>query len=94
MEDSLCGVFFVTIFVSETEYDRGTILKVDGHLKADDVEELSRAFRSAKGASVLDLSELQSADSAGLEVLRELVSIGAEIRHASPYIELLLNSSP
>jgi hypothetical protein len=82
----------VTIRISSTADDRQTVLKVDGRLKVDDVEELARAYRSAQGASVLDLSELQSADREGVEILRELVSTGAEIRGASPYIELLLKT--
>jgi hypothetical protein len=43
-----------------------------------------------QGATALDLSELQSADHEGVEILRELVGLGAEVRGASPYIELLL----
>lgn len=82
----------MTIRISKTARDRQTVLKVDGRLKADDVEELARAYQSAQGASVLDLSELHSADRAGVEILRELVSMGAELRGASPYIELLLKA--
>jgi ABC-type transporter Mla MlaB component len=84
----------VTIHVSETKHDDGRVLKVDGHLRAADVLELTSAYRSTQGNNVLDLSELQSADSAGLETLRELISLGAKIRHASPYIELLLKTKP
>lgn len=82
----------VGIRISKTASDRQTVLKVDGRLKADDVEELAGAYRSAQGASVLDLSDLQSADRAGVETLRELVSMGAELRGASPYIELLMKT--
>ena len=82
----------MTIYISRTGDDRQTVLKVDGELKADDIEELTGAYRSAQGASVLDLSELRSADRAGVGVLRELVSIGAEIQGASPYIELLMKT--
>jgi ABC-type transporter Mla MlaB component len=74
--------------------DHGIVLKVDGQLNASDVTELSRACQSAQGSRVLDLAELQSADCAGLEILRELVSSGAQIKNASPYIELLLKSHP
>lgn len=84
----------MTIHVSETRFDDARVLKVDGHLKAGDVSELTRAYGSELGNSVLDLSELQSADSVGLETLRELVSLGAELRYASPYIELLLKTKP
>lgn len=82
----------MTIHISKTADDRRTVLKVDGHLKADDVEELAGAYRSAEGATALDLSELQSADRAGVQILRELVSMGAEVRGASPYIELLMKT--
>jgi ABC-type transporter Mla MlaB component len=83
---------FVTIRITKTVDDRQTVLKVDGRLKADDVEELSRAYQSVQGAPALDLSELQSADRDGVAILRELVSLGAEVRGASPYIELLLRT--
>lgn len=46
-----------------------------------------------EGSAILDLSNLSSADPAGVEVLLELVSLGTQIRGASPYIELLLKGS-
>jgi ABC-type transporter Mla MlaB component len=84
----------VTIHVSQLKHHRKTVLKVDGQLKVGDVDELTKAFRSANHIDLLDLSELQSADSAGLAVLRELVSSGVQIRHASPFIELLMKANP
>ncbi len=83
---------FVTIRISKTADERQTVLKVDGRLKADDVGELALAYRSARGATVLDLSELQSADRACVAVLKELVALGAEVRGASPYLELLMRT--
>jgi ABC-type transporter Mla MlaB component len=67
-----------------------TVLRVDGHLTADDVDELARESRSVEGALALDLVDLRSADSAGVSLLQELLARGAELRGASPYIELLL----
>jgi hypothetical protein len=84
----------VAIRITKTAADRETILKVDGRLRGGDVEELNRAYRSVKGATSLDLSELQSADRDGVAILRELVSLGVEVRAATPYIELLLRTSP
>ena len=80
----------LTIHVSEAKHLRGTVLKVDGHLKAADVAELTQACRLASDLSTLDLSDLQSADKAGLEILRELASLGVQLRNASPSIELLM----
>lgn len=84
----------MTIHVSEKKHQGGTALKVDGHLKAADVAELKKACQLAPGIHVLDLSDLQSADSAGLMILRELVSLGLQIKNVSPYLELLMKSKP
>jgi hypothetical protein len=80
----------VAVRITKTLDACQTVLKVDGWLKGDDVDELSRAYCSVQGAAALDLSELQSADREGVAILREIVSLGTEIRGASPYIELLL----
>jgi hypothetical protein len=71
-----------------------TVLRVDGHLRCDDVEELTGEYRSVDGPAVLELSNLQSADAAGVDTLLQLVSLGARIRGASPYVQLLLNQKP
>ena len=82
----------MAIRIFKTTDDLQTVLKVDGWLKADDVEELTQAYEATEGTTVLDLSELQSADRDGAEVLRKLIVLGVEIRGASPYIELLLRT--
>jgi ABC-type transporter Mla MlaB component len=70
------------------------VLRVDGQLNVEDVDELAREYRSSQAPTVLELSNLMSADSAGVKCLRELISHGVEIRGASPYIDLLLKNSP
>ena len=82
------------IRIIKTSNDRETVLRVDGQLRAENVAELTKEQRSVEGPLVLDLSNLQSADEAGVDVLLELISTGTRIRGASPYIELLLNSKP
>ena len=44
-----------------------------------DLAELAKEYRSVDGALVLELSNLQSADPAGVEVLVELVSMDVEM---------------
>lgn len=78
------------IHVRTTAEDSRTVLKVDGRLRREDVDELVRAFRSAQGSVALDLTELQSADHAGVETLRQLMARDVEVRGISPYIALLL----
>lgn len=82
----------MSIHISATAKATRTVVKVDGRLHADDMEELTRVLDSVQGPKELDLSELTSADRTGVAALRELISRGTEIRGASPYIELLLKS--
>jgi anti-anti-sigma regulatory factor len=70
-----------------------TVLRIDGQLCSENIAELSREYQLVDGPLVLDLSNLQSADVVGTEVLLDLMSSGAQIRGASPYIELLLEGS-
>jgi anti-anti-sigma regulatory factor len=82
----------MSIRITEKRNGDGTVLQLDGRLAAEDVEELIRAYRSAQGPVVLELMNLQSAGSTGIEALLELVSLGARIRGASTFIELLLKT--
>jgi hypothetical protein len=82
----------VAIRITTTATDRQTILKIDGRLGLDDIEEVNRAYRSVTGAICLDLSDLQSADRDGVAILRKLISLGVEVRAATPYIELLIRT--
>lgn len=71
-----------------------TILRIDGQLCSENVVELTKEHWSVDGPLVLELSNLQSADTVGVDVLLELISMGAQIRGTSPYIELLLKRKP
>ncbi len=68
-----------------------TILHIDGLLDLEDIIELDRASQGPPGPLVLELSHLQSADTAGIAALCELASTGAEIRGASGYVKMLLS---
>jgi len=83
----------MSIRITRTSDACGTVLQVDGELCSENVAELTKEHRSVDGSAILDLSNLLSADPAGVEVLLELVSLGTQIRGASPYIELLLKGS-
>jgi anti-anti-sigma regulatory factor len=83
----------MSIRITRTTDAHETVLKIDGRLRCEDVGELAKEQRSVRGPLVLELSNLQSADAAGVEILRRLASAGARIQGASPYIELLLNET-
>ncbi len=83
----------MVVRITRTNSDASTVLRVDGLLQAADVDALHREYRTASGHVTLELSELRSADSHGVEAIHELVSLGARLRGLSPYLELLLGTS-
>src|SRR5215831_7683156 len=73
--------------------DRGTTsIHVDGRLTAQELGELHKAVRSAAAPIVLDLSNLMSADDAGVAALRGLAGEGMRLIGATPYVTLLLQA--
>jgi anti-anti-sigma regulatory factor len=82
----------MSIRITETCDGDGTVLRLDGWLASEDVEELIRACHSAQGPVVLELMNLQSASSSGVEALLELASLGVRVRGASTFIELLMKA--
>ena len=69
-----------------------SVLQVAGRLEFADLSELDKVIRLLDGPLVLDLSELLSADEAGIKKLRELEVGAAELRGASGYVRMLLDS--
>jgi ABC-type transporter Mla MlaB component len=84
----------MSIRATITSDARQTVLRIDGRLRSEDISELAGQYGGAGSPHVIDLSDLQSADSDGVRLLQDFVSRGAQIRGASPYIQLLLRSTP
>jgi anti-anti-sigma regulatory factor len=66
------------------------VVRVAGRLSGDAVDEVGRASDRIGGPFVLDLSEVVSADDAGISLLRALRTGGAELWGLSPYLRVLL----
>jgi len=81
----------MTVRIATTTVDERTHVQVAGRLESCDVPELDREIRSVVGPFALDLSELVSADDAGLDRLRELAAHGTELGSASHYLQMLLD---
>jgi anti-anti-sigma regulatory factor len=64
-------------------------VRIAGHLDEQHLSELRAACDASGGPLTLDLSELQSVDSAGIQWLQSCKGRGAAIVGASPYIQLL-----
>jgi hypothetical protein len=67
-----------------------TTIWVAGRLGADAIVILGEACGGARRPLVLDLSDLTSATSAGVQLLRRLASEGVHLLGASRYVRLLL----
>jgi len=67
-----------------------TVVRIIGRLSNTAVKKLIEACDQVKGAIVMDLSDLRSADTSGISAIQRLSEKGAEIRGASPFIHLLL----
>jgi anti-anti-sigma regulatory factor len=70
-----------------------TVVFVIGRLSGVAVAELRKAGDPIEGVFLLDLSNLLFADDAGIDVIRKLCEKGAEVRGASPFIQILLDNS-
>ena len=68
------------------------VCHVAGRLTGPAITQLADVCEPMEGHYVLDLSKLRFADDAGAEAIRSLRERGADIRGASSFIKLLINS--
>ncbi len=81
----------MTVRIDTTSEDSKTIVSVAGRLEGLGVREFLRTCcNSVEDELVLDLTGLRSADSEGINAIRELVCRSAKLRGVSPFIRLLL----
>jgi anti-anti-sigma regulatory factor len=83
----------VEIRIDITSEGPETVVRIAGRLTGSAVEQLRKVCDPIGGALVLDLSSLMFADDAGIDALRATAEKGAEIRGASPFIQLLLDDT-
>jgi anti-anti-sigma regulatory factor len=70
-----------------------TVVCIAGRLSGISVAQFRKACDPIKGALVLDLSNLLFADDAGVDIIRAIVDKGAQVRGASPFVQLLLDNA-
>ena len=80
----------MTLYIACESSSGVRVVRLEGWLAGEAVAELERVVSGGSGPLRLDLSELRSADTAGLDALRTLRAAGASLVGASPYIRLLL----
>jgi len=84
----------MAVRIETTSEGSKTIVSVAGRLAGSATHEFLRACRATEREFELDLTGLQSADSEGIEAIRELVRAGRKLRGVSPFIRLLLDDQP
>jgi anti-anti-sigma regulatory factor len=82
-------VEFLIEIVDRPGYRR---IRLVGRLTAEQVHELLEVARGGRRAVHLDLGELMSVDTVGLEVLHDLRHDGARLVDVPAYIQLKLDS--
>jgi anti-anti-sigma regulatory factor len=70
-----------------------TVVHDAGRLSVRAVAQFREACDPIEDAFVLDLSNLLFADDVGIDVIRTRVEKGAEVRGASQFVQLLLDST-
>ncbi|MGH7388918.1 MAG: hypothetical protein ACREM3_05600 [Candidatus Rokuibacteriota bacterium] len=76
--------------VTVTVRDTGPVVHADGRLSGLSVGELESVVGMMDGPVTLDLTNLLSADDAGVAALRTLSGRGVQLVGVSPYMSLLL----
>jgi hypothetical protein len=84
----------MTLRVDTASEASTTVVSVAGRLKGREVREFLKSCDAIEGEFELDLTNLRSADSEGIEAIRELMRAGRKLRGASPFIRLLLGDQP
>jgi hypothetical protein len=69
-----------------------TVVTIDGQLMASDLKELQRVRASLPGQVVLSLSGLDGFGDEGIQLLRDWLRSGAQLRGASPYLRMMLET--
>ena len=79
----------VTVHISKGQF----VVRVEGKLAGEEVDELGRMCRSLSGPKRLDLSGVRWADARWVQMIRTLVSEGAEPVGVPPFVALFLDAS-
>jgi ABC-type transporter Mla MlaB component len=83
----------MTVRITQEFESETTILRIDGHLRSEDVGALMSEHRELTGPVALELSQLQSADADGVAAILGIASQGADLRGVSGYVKLLLSQN-
>ncbi len=70
-----------------------TVMRIAGRLSSTAVAHLEKACNPFEKPAVIDLSNLLFADDDGINAIRAIAEKGAQVRGASPFVQLLLDNA-
>jgi hypothetical protein len=76
----------VTARITVSEDRNRRLIRVEGRLSDEEVDELEQAIGDDPAHACLELSELRSADAVALSLLRRLKHSGTELRGLPPHL--------
>ena len=79
------------IRITSSEEGSNKVVRIAGRIEEQHLAELQRLCSASGRTVAIDLSDLQSADSAGIQWLHYASRQGTAIVGASPYITLLID---
>ena len=82
----------LTFRITKVETEEGTLLRVEGRLDAESLGEFKHSCKEAQLRLTLDFAGLRWIDDEATEFLRQMLSDGAVVTNASPFIALRLKN--
>ncbi|MDH3814160.1 MAG: hypothetical protein OEV48_06710 [Acidobacteriota bacterium] len=82
----------MTFRITKVETEEGTLLRVEGRLDAESLGEFKHSCKEAQLRLTLDFAGLRWIDDEATEFLRQMLSDGAVVTNASPFIALRLKN--
>jgi len=77
--------------ITRVDSNEGTLLRVDGRLEGEGVNELEQACREARSPLILNLAGVLWIDDRATETLQRMMADDTVVTNASPYVALRLN---
>jgi len=76
--------------ITRNDSEEGTLLRIDGRLEGESLEEFERATQEARSPLTLNLEGVAWIDDRAVKALRRLMAGSAIVTGASPYVALQL----
>lgn len=81
------------IRITTQQEQDGTVIMIDGQVQAADLPEIKRVRMAQAGAVALKLGGVTSCTSDGVQLLRDWLDAGAQLRNATLFLRMILEDT-